>query len=342
MKKLLSMLLVLVLVLSIVGCKSKDSTEKTEETTKKEVTKEEAKEEAVKEEPLHFVYVSPLLAHPVWLLAKYGFDDACAELGIQGDWVGPQNVSPEEMTKLVETAVAQKADAIITQGLVPAVPVDLAIKAGIPTLIVDSDIPDVDRLAFFGKDVVVQAELLYADMLEKLGPDVKLNVSVQVAALNYQVAHDQIDAVEEVLKKHPGGYEIVSISESKSDKMKSITEWENTLKAYPEINVCLNFAAEAGAGCATVVKELGVKDDILVYGVDDIDATLALIGEDAIDGTIVTSFYNYGYQSVYWLYQHITEGKTPEKIRNDAGTIMVNKENLDSYGEKLKVKVDLQ
>lgn len=346
------MLMVLVMVLSLAAC-SKEAPEATKEAAKAETSEsketteagEEKKDETevVEEDPLHFVYVSPLLAHPVWLIAKDGFDKACEELGVVGDWVGPQNVSPEEMTKLVETAVAQNADAIITQGLVPASPVDAAIKAGIPTLIVDSDIADVERLAFFGKDVQVQAELFYSDMVSKLGENTKINVSMQVAALNYQIAHDQINAIEEILKSHPGGYEVVSISESKSDKMKALTEWENSLKAYPEINVCVNLAAEAGPACANVVKEMDKKDEILVYAVDDIEETLALIDEGLLDGTVVTSFFNYGYQSAYWLYQHITEGLVPDEIINDAGTILVTAENKASYFEQLQEKkVDLK
>ena len=34
-------------------------------------------------EDLHFVFVSPLLSHPIWLIAKEGFETACEELGIQ-------------------------------------------------------------------------------------------------------------------------------------------------------------------------------------------------------------------------------------------------------------------
>ena len=70
-------------------------------------------------EQLHFVYVSPLLSHPIWLIAKEGFETACDELGIQGDWVGPQGLSSEEMAQLVDTAVAQEADAIISQSICP-------------------------------------------------------------------------------------------------------------------------------------------------------------------------------------------------------------------------------
>lgn len=297
---------------------------------------------AEEKEELHFVYVSPLLAHPIWLVAKDGFEQACEELGIKGDWVGPQNISPEEMTKLVETAVAEKADAIITQGLVPAAPVKTAIEQDIPVLVVDSDIPDADRMAFFGKDVNVQAEVLYESVKEKIGEDNPIKASVQVAALNYQTAHDQINAIEEVFGKHPGGFEIVNTTESKSDKMKSTTEWENTFKAYPEINVAINLAAEAGPACAKVVVDKGIRDKVLVYGVDDTEETLDLIKNGDLDGTVVTSFWNYGYQATYWLYQHITEGKNPEQVVNDAGTILVTNDNLETYSETLREKVDLK
>lgn len=294
-----------------------------------------------KTDKLHFVYVSPLLAHPVWLIAKNGFDAACQELGIQGDWVGPQGISPEEMAKLVDTAIAQKANAIITQGIVPAPPVQNAIAAGIPVLVVDSDIPDAQRLAFFGKETKVQAQALYADVLERLGPNTPLNVSFQVSNLLYEIAHRQINDIEEVFKKHPGGYKQINVSESKSEKIQAVTEWERTFNAYPEINVAINLAAEAGPACATVAKEKGIRNKVLIYAVDDIDETLDLLRANDLDGTIVTSFWNYGYQATYWLYQNITQGKKPAQVINDAGTILVTNKNVNNYADALKVKKDL-
>lgn len=251
MRKIIASALAIAMTLSLTACTTESSTAKTDtassqtDTAASKTDSSETKADAGKStEKLHFVYVSPLLAHPIWLIAKDGFEQACEELGIEGDWVGPQNVSPEEMSKLVETAVAQKADAIITQGLVPAAPVKTAIDAGIPVLVVDSDILDTDRLAFFGKDVKKQAEVLYESVSQKIDENTPIKASIQVAALNYQIAHDQIDAIEEVFGKHKGGFESVSITESKSDKMKATTEWENTFKAYPDINVAINLAAE--------------------------------------------------------------------------------------------------
>jgi len=298
-------------------------------------------QEAADDGQLHFVYVSPLLAHPVWLIAKDGFDQAVSELNIKGDWVGPQGIAPEEMAKLIETAVAQKADAIITQGLVPAAPVQAAIDEGIAVLVVDSPIDAEGQLAFFGKDVNVQAKAIYDDVVASYGDSADLKVSIQVAALNYQIAVDQIEAIKTQFAGYGGSFELVNISESKSDRMKATTEWENTLKAYPEINVAINLAAEAGPACASVVRDMGIKDSVLIYAVDDIDETLDLIRSGNIDGTVATSFYNYGYQAAYWLYQNITEGRTPAMLFNDAGTIIVNNANVETYGAQLREKKDL-
>jgi ribose transport system substrate-binding protein len=123
--------------------------------------------------------------------------------------------------------------------------------------------------------------------------------------------------------------------------MRATTEWENTFKAYPEINIAINFAAEAGPAAASVAQDLGIRNKVRIYGVDDIDETLDLVRSGGIDGTIATSFFNYGYQATYWLYQNITQGKVPTQKVNDAGTILIDKSNIDSYKELMMVKVDL-
>lgn len=348
MKRIIVLLLTLVMVLSMAACSasttnssaSSQTTKASESTATNQTTAATTSED--EKEPLHIVYVSPLLSHPIWLVAKDGFDQACKELGVQGDWVGPQGISPEEMAALVDTAVAQKADGIITQGLVPAEPVNEAIKAGIPVIIVDSDISGATgKLAYLGKDPEKQAQLIYEAARKKIGDDQKMTVAIQVSALNYQIAVDQIEADKAAFSKHPGGFELVNISESKADKMTGTIEWENTLKTYPSINVCINHSAEAGASCFKAVDEAGLKEKVAIYAVDDMEETIDLIKKGSIEGTVVVSFWNYGYQAAYWLYQNITEARKPVSVNNDAGTFMVTNENVNSYSDALKVKVDL-
>ena len=293
-------------------------------------------------EDIYLVYVSPLLSHPIWLVAKEGFDAACAELGIRGDWVGPQGLSAEEMAQLVDTAVAQGADGIITQSICPAEPINNAIDAGVKVLMVDGNLKEVTgKLAFLGKDLNKEGELLYEEARKYVGDDEKIYLSIQCPALNTEFYISQNNAVEEAFSKHPGGFELVNISVSNSDKATGTNEWLNTFNTYPEVNVCVNLAAEAGSACVTAADELGITDKLIIFGVDDTDENLAYVRDGRIKGTIVVSFWNYGYQAAYWLYQNITEGRVPEQEENDGGTMMVNLDNIDSYNDLLKIKVDL-
>ena len=293
-------------------------------------------------EQLHFVYVSPLLSHPIWLIAKEGFETACDELGIQGDWVGPQGLSSEEMAQLVDTAVAQEADAIISQSICPVQPLQNALDAGVKVLLVDGDHADLDgRLAYLGKDLEKQAQLMYEEVAKVIPEDEKIVMSIQCADLTSQFYVDQNNAVEEAFSQHPGGFELVNTTLSKSDKATGTNEWLNTFNTYPEVNVCINLAAEAASACVTASDELGITEDLVIVGVDDTDENLALLREGKILCTSVVSFWNYGYQAAYWLYQNITEDRVPEQVVNDAGTMMVTQDNIDTYNELLKVKVDL-
>lgn len=344
MKKFTAFLLALAMMLSMVACSSNTSTNNGSEGNTNNTTNDTTGDTTgdTSTEDLHFVFVSPLLSHPIWLIAKEGFETACEELGIQGDWVGPQGLSAEEMAQLVDTAVAQGADAIITQGICPVSPLENAINEGVKVLMVDSDSADLDgRLAYLGKDLDKQAQLMYEEVAKVIPEDEKIVMSIQCADLTSQFYVDQNAAVEEAFSQHPGGFELVNTTLSKSDKATGTNEWLNTFNTYPEINVCINLAAEAAAACVTAADELGITDDLTIVGVDDTDENLELLREGKILCTSVVSFWNYGYQAAYWLYQNITEGRVPEQVINDGGTMMVTTDNVDEYNELLKVKVDL-
>ena len=345
MKKLIAMLLVLSMLFALTACGSSNTNapaEKPADSAANNAGTADNTGQAAAEEKLHFVYVSPLLSHPIWLIAKNGFEAACQELGVQGDWVGPQGLSSEEMAQLVDTAVAQGADGIISQSICPVTPLQNAVNEGIAVLLVDGDLDDLDgRLAYLGKDLTKQAELMYQEVAKVIPAGEKITMSIQCADLNAQFYVDQNNEVEKAFSKHPGGFELVNTTLSKSDKATGTNEWLNTFNTYPEVNVCINLAAEAASACVTAADELGITENLVIIGVDDTDENLALLREGKILCTSVVSFWNYGYQAAYWLYQNITEGRVPEQIKNDGGTMMVNRENVDTYNDLLKVKVDL-
>ena len=179
-------------------------------------------------------------------------------------------------------------------------------------------------------------EYLFLNDIEKhLGKDTFLEIGIQVAEKNFDIATDQIKEIENVFKTHPGGYEIKVVSESKSDSIRAKKEWHNILSTT-KINVAINFAGESAVSCNEVANQLNVRDSMLIYGVDDMPETIELIKDGQIDGSVVTSFYNYGYEATNWLYDYLVNGKELTQTVNSVKLILVTNENVSNYQEELK------
>lgn len=95
----------------------------------------------------YFLFATPLKEHETWLKAKTGFQAACSDYGLKCAWEGPAGIDTEMMEEVMETGILQKADAIITQGVVDPDMVRKAQAQGIPVVLVDSDIPESDSFA---------------------------------------------------------------------------------------------------------------------------------------------------------------------------------------------------
>lgn len=284
-------------------------------------------------EPIHFLFATPLSAHTLWLQAKEGMQDACNELDIYCDWKGPTSIDTKEMEDVIYTGLLQKTNGIITQGVIDPSLIAQGKEEHIPFVLVDSGIKDSAPQATITKDFTQQADLLLADIEESLGKDEKLYIGMQVSELTFDLAQEQISAVKEVFKKHPGGFEIVALSESKSDKLHAREQWQKVLDQ--NMNVALNFAGEGASGCVEAMDALGLKKELLIYGVDDMSDTITYIREGKIKGSIVTSFYQYGYDAVYLLYDAYTSNQQSENETIAAKLLMLNQSNLATYQEEL-------
>ena len=259
------------------------------------------------EQEYFFLFATPLKNHVVWQKAEDGFNDACRDFNIECQSIGPTNIDTERMNEVVETAILMKVDGIITQGVIDTRLINEAKEAGIPLILIDSDQSDSGRFAFMGKDFAYQAELLLEDVKRYYADDEKIVIAIQVAEKQFKIAQDQIAEIENVFARHPGGFEIVSISDSKSDVVRAKMEWNKVFEEHPDIKVAINFAGESAIPCFEASKEHNIKD-ILIYGVDDTKDTIEGISKGQIDGSIVTSFYDYGYKSAKVIYDYLESG----------------------------------
>ena len=278
------------------------------------------------------LFATPLEEHQIWKEAEKGFFAACEVYNVNCEWKGPIAIDTQIMNDTIETGIMKRVNGIITQGVVDPVLIEKANEKDIPIVLVDSDMENTSRISYLGKNFHQQAELILSDVEKKYGKQKKLNIAIQVADASFNIAKAQIKEIESVFSDHKGGYEIVNISQSGSDSVRAKKEWEIALKEQQDVNLSISFAAESSVFCAEAANELGLQDDMLIYGVDDLENTLIGIKKGDIDGTIVTSFYDYGYQGVKTIVDYLNAGEVPE-YKNPM-IELINKDNIEAYEEK--------
>lgn len=290
-----------------------------------------AAKEADNKKGTYILFVAPLVDHNLWLQTKTGFMDACELYQYHCDWIGPKTIDTNRMNDVMKTGILQKTDAIITQGVVDAEIVNAAVSIGIPVILVDSDMPQSKRTAYSGKDFHYQAQLILENIEANWGKDKKLIISIQVAQESFTIATEQIEQVKEVFQNHPGGFEIVSVTSSRSDEIRAKKEWAQTLNDHPDINVAINFAGESAAPCYEMMKAAKKNNDYLIYGVENMDETMRLLKENKINGTITTSFYDYGFETVKYLNAYFNAADKPDKEIIPATIQLVTPDNVEEY-----------
>lgn len=314
MKRTFGILMALVMLLGMIGCASA-------------------------EEPLKFTLVLPMGSNDIWNDCADGFRDACALIGAEPTVLSPGKANDaNEMNALVEAAIADGTDGIVTQGVNPEAQMPAFEKldeAGIPYCLVNSDAEESNRLAFIGTGDSL-GHIGAQAVLDRMG-DEKIIFATALFNLSAPIAISLHEAYLSVLKDAPGGFEEVVVIDTKSDQMTSVTEWTNALMTYPEINAGMNICGYGGLGAAQAQRELGYEPgELTIIGIDFTAETLDAIREGYLTGTMTQNFYRMGYEPVIWMRDFIVDGTRPENVVNDSGTTLVTMENIDTFMDEMR------
>lgn len=337
MKKIAIALVFIMLFATVLsGCSGMNATPsetKTEEPA--ESVNESSEEEAVEEEAFHIVFSTPLTGHPVWLDAKRGFEDALKEEGATGEWVGPQGVDVNQMIIDVESAIAQKADAIITCDINPSAfaPVlKKAEEASIPVALINTDDPESGRLISVGTEPINVVRKAAPEIIKALDGEAPKVILMQ-SDMTVQTQIDQINEYKSIFSKLDG-YVLNAHEIDEADMLKATDKIYNLLMTYPDTNVLVTVAANGAPAASKVIQENNLEG-IIVVGVDDLDETIAGIKAGSILGTCTQNFYKMGYLSTKALINFLRTGEEPEQAVVDSGTIFVSQENINTYKEEM-------
>jgi len=293
------------------------------------------------DKPLNIVFVTPLVAHPVWDVARAGFEDGLAAFGATGQYVGPLGIDPAEMVNQIELALAAGADGIISMPIAPEAmrPVwRQAEEAGVPVVFVGSVDPESTSLAFIGTNEAnlgAMGAQGIKDHFAELG-NPPLYAYVQQSTMDASFANKARDGYLAALEDYAGGFELVLNEPNNSDMVIAMTKMEAAFEAHPEINLVIGVAGEVGSAAAKVVNEMELRDRITIIAIDDIEETMDWLKEGSITGVMAQNFYKMGYAGVETLVNYLTDGTEPSQYNNDSGSVFVTMDNIDVYQDALK------
>lgn len=322
MKKYLLVTVVILLVASLlIGCSQpaqqtseepSASAESQEAAPSTESAEASASSEAPADgEKLLFGFTTIVNSNEFMVTLQRGIEDKCAEMGIEVICVDPEMDANKQISQ-VESFIAQGVDAIIMDPVdadASSPAVTKAQEAGIPIINVNSvtnTLPD----AFVGSRDEESSEIAIDYIAERLE-----------GAGNLAMIHGNPGQSAEV-KRSDGAYaqlenyaDITLLVEQSAhwSREEAMALTENWIQSYgDELNAIFAQNDEMVMGALKAAENNGVKEDIVIVGVDAIPDALQAIKDGRLDATVFQDAYAQAQMAVELAY-NIVNGQTVEK-----------------------------
>ena len=287
-----------------------------------------------------FYLVDPYVGYPYWDDIWQGCEAAAETYGVEVVRVGPTTVNYDEQIKYFETAIADQADGIFTSALAPdtfAGVINESMSQGIPTVLIDSDAPDTDRICYCGTSNYDAGFKAGEALVEAMGGKGTCGILLGVVDSANQI--ERREGFEAALEG--SDIEVVAVEESNNDRATGVTKASAMFLAYPEIDCAVGLTADDGIALATAAEEQGLSDQVTIIGWDDQEDTLNLIKEGKIYGTMVQNTFAMGWDGVMYCYmaqEGLIENEKLDDDVIDTGVVFVTEENADSYKTEMTVE----
>jgi len=198
----------------------------------------------------------------------------------------------------IESFIAQGVDAIILnpceyEASSPAV--KKALAAQIPIINVNSETSE-KPTAFIGSDDVESGRIAMRYIAEKTGGKGKV---IMIHGYMGQAAQIQrAEGAKEILGSTPG-LELIAEQSGQWDRAKSMSLMENWIQSYgSQISAVFAQNDEMAMGAMKALTEAGLKDKVIVVGIDAIPDALQAVKKGTLDATVFQNAREQGGQAV--------------------------------------------
>jgi rhamnose transport system substrate-binding protein len=275
---------------------------------------------AFAQDPLSIVYIGKNTGNPYFDSITGGFEDACAELGCEFEFVAPATAEATSQIPFIEAQIQRGVDVI---AIAPNSPDALnqvlgaAQEAGILVLTVNGDITGSEQF----RDATIlptDFSIVGRDQIEMVGSLIGYEGEIAILSATTE-APDQnywIEGMNETLASDPKYANMTLVATVYGDDQpeKSTTEMEALLANYPNLRGVIAPTTVGIAAAAQVVQSRGIAETVAVTG-------LGLPSEmrDFIKDGTVTAFQLWSPYNEGWLAVHFAKGVIEGTIMNEVG-----------------------
>jgi len=264
-----------------------------------------------------------------WLFLRKGATDKGAELGYKVDYQGVARESEiAGQVNLVRNIASTKPAGILmaaTDAKALVLPVEEAIKEGIPIIMVDSGVDSNAPYASITTDNfdgAYQAGKLLAEMIGKKGKVINLGITA-----GSETGVQRSEGFIKAIKEYPD-IQLLPVQWTMAEAATAMNITSDLLTSNPDINGIFSAAAPMGIGAAQALKARGLDKKIKLVTFDPSPEVLPLFEEGVIHGIIAQDPYQMGYRGVELL-DIVIKGGTIDNKKIQIPVVVITPENYD-------------
>jgi ribose transport system substrate-binding protein len=330
-KKLFQILAVLMVFALLSGCVVPTPAAPAEEPVAEEAPAEEPAAEEAAAEPEgkgEIVFIPKSTSATFYLFLVKGAQDKAEELGYTIDYLGPATEADiAAQVDLVRNVTKKKPAGILLAALdseALIAPVEEAMAAGVPVVMVDSGINSDVPVASIITDQYAGGFMAGEEMARLLGEEgLVADHGIQAGS----VSAGRSTGFQEAIAQY-ANMEALETQWTDADATKSMNITSDELTAHPELAGVFN-ACGASTGDAEAVKSKGLAEEVKIVAFDPSPEVLPLFDEGTIQAIIAQDPYQMGYEGVAALDAFIN-GETIENPNVELAPVLITPENYDT------------
>lgn len=260
--------------------------------------------------PPHIVLIAQEIDNPYWRTVEQGAREAAGKYRMNVEYTGPIRINPEEQIRLLEKAIAAKADAILVQGMNDPRQRELigqAADLGIPVVTVDADEPGSRRLSYIGTDNVNAGKTMGELVAKAAGG--RGSIGVLIASGKSYSQQLRLIGFREVIGRYPG-LRVAGVRASENSRLQGAQQAEELFAEHSEVRYMIGFSALDGLGILEAANRLR-PGGLHIFAFDDLAETKEAVRQCRIMSTIVQQPREMGYGAISLLHDYY-QGKKPK------------------------------